>query len=502
MHAHSPARVPGRVRLWSLSEDVLVEVGPDGDHLVAFTQWGEIRVDDASQPVRESLQRMCLGPVAVDNLPMIGDSRQPWRNGHGGVLSNVAGRDPESWSRIRPVLERLGNCVVQSLGLDDKSGPALSVVPVSRQARFWQPPVVDPHRPIRLSRFVAVRASGGEMVLESPIARHRVVLHRPLPCWVASSLDTPTTVAAVAEQLAVAVPVLADIVGYLVGSGMVLVGDPDQPEHFAEDTDADLIPWSHHDLQFHGHSRLGRPGSHSGAVFPYVDRLPAAPVVKPPPDGPRVQLHRPTIAELAERDLSLTEAIETRRTYRDWSERPLTAEQVGELLFRVARIRWTKLASAAGGATYAISDRPYPSIADLYELELYLSIDRCTGLRRGSHHYDPRRHSLTLINDSERDLADILDMAQVAAGSTQRPAVLITVTTRIARLSWMYSGIAYSSTLRHVGALQQTLHLVATAMGLASSALAVSDGAAADEALRLEWPKEVSVGEFIVGARQ
>jgi SagB-type dehydrogenase family enzyme len=492
MFVHPPARVPERVRLWSLSEDVLVEVGPGGDHLVALTQWGEIRIDDARPSVRESLQRMCLGPVAVDNLPMV-DDHQPWQD------------DPEPLARIRPVLELLGSCVVQSLGLDDQGGPVLSVVPVSRQAGFWMPPEILPLRPIRLSRFVAVRVSGGELVMESPIAQHRVLLHRPLAGWVCSSLDTPTTVSAAAEQLDMAVPVLADIVAYLVGCGMVLLGEPGppgQPPRFAEDADPDLIPWSHHDLQFHSHSRLGRRRGFSGAVFPHVDRLPAAPVITPPPDGHRVQLYRPTMPDLADNDLSLTEAIETRRTHRDWSERPLTAEQVGELLFRVARIRWTKLAAAAGGATYAISDRPYPSIADLYELELYVSADRCTGLRRGSHHYDPRRHALTLINDSERDLSDILDTAMVAAGGTRRPAVLITMTTRIARLSWMYSEIAYSSTLRHVGALQQTLHLVATAMGLASAALAVSDGAVADEALRLDWPKEVSVGEFLVGARQ
>jgi SagB-type dehydrogenase family enzyme len=90
----------------------------------------------------------------------------------------------------------------------------------------------------------------------------------------------------------------------------------------------------------------------------------------------------------------------------------------------------------------------------------------------------------------------------VAAGSTQRPPVLVTMTTRLARLSWIYSGIAYATTLKHVGALQQTLHLVATAMGLASTALAVDDGVAVDRALRLDWPTEVSVGDFLIGVRR
>ena len=147
----------------------------------------------------------------------------------------------------------------------------------------------------------------------------------------------------------------------------------------------------------------------------------------------------------------------------------------------------------------ALTDEP-TSTSDLYELELYLTVDRCAGLGRGSYHYDPREHALTLISNSEAELAELLDTAKVAAGSSKRPPVLITVTTRITRLSWRYGAIAYATTLRHVGALQQTLHLVATAMGLVSSALAVSDGTTADDALRLSWPSEVSVGEFVVGS--
>src|SRR5262249_7749043 len=122
-------------------------------------------------------------------------------------------------------------------------------------------------------------------------------------------------------------------------------------------------------------------------------------------------------------------------------------------------------------------------------------------LPSGNYHYDPEDHVLTLVSDSEPALGELLDIAMVAAGCTRRPPALITMTTRIARLSWMDSGIAYATTLRHVRALQQPLHLRATAMGLSSMALPVSDGELVDEALRLDWPTEVSVGEFVVGVR-
>ena len=72
---------------------------------------------------------------------------------------------------------------------------------------------------------------------------------------------------------------------------------------------------------------------------------------------------------------------------------------------------------------------------------------------------------------------------------------------RIARLSWMDGPVAYSLTPKQVGELQQTFLLVARAMGLACQAPAIVDGTA-DEALRLDWPNEVSVGEFLVGFEQ
>jgi SagB-type dehydrogenase family enzyme len=516
MHFPSDDRVPARLRLLSLSEDVLVEVGTDADRLVAFTRWGEIVIEDAGQPVREGLQRMSLGPVSIENLPGVGESFLHWQDGR-------ADESCEPWYRFWRVLERLGCCVQQSLGLDDDSEPVLSVEPVCRGAQFWLPPAVDVRQPIRLSRFMAIRAENDELLLESPLSRCKVVLHRPPAAWLIGSLGRPTTVAELARLLRIPPPVVADVVAYLLASGMVLAaerGQPDATPAFAEDNDPTLVPWSHHDLMFHARSRMGRHGEPSGAVFPHADRMTAPPVTRDPPPGDRFPLPRPRLAELAEHDPSLTEVVERNRAHRDSDrpqpqqhqpqqhqpertlpERALTAELLGELLYRVARIRWTKMVRTVDGISYMVSDRPYPSTADLYELELYLSLDRCAGLPRGNYHYDPREHTLTLLGSTEAELVELMDTATVAAGSTRRPAAVITVTSRIARLAWMYSGIAYATTLKHVGALQLMLQLEATAMGLASGAVAVGDGVTADLALRLDWPAEVSIGEFIVGGR-
>jgi len=146
-----------------------------------------------------------------------------------------------------------------------------------------------------------------------------------------------------------------------------------------------------------------------------------------------------------------------------------------------------------------VSGRPYPSAGSLYELDLYLTFDPCAGLRRGIYHYDPQGHALTLINENPAHTDEMLDNAMVLTGSRRRPPTLITMTARMGRLSWVYDGISYTTTLKHVGVLQQTLYLVATMLGLAPCALAIGDSEVATAAFELDWPAEVSVGEFVVG---
>jgi len=488
----SRGRTTARIRLWSLREDVLVEADPDVDRLVVINRWGETRIDDADKIVRESLRRMSLGPISLDNVLAPEDP-----------APGVTGARRSAWAHLERVLEQLSGSVVHSLGLRDGEGPLLSAVPIVRAASFRLPDI-DPRRPVRLSKFAAMRAVDDELLLESPLAQYQVILHREIAARVVAAVSTAMSITELAPALKIDEPVVADIVAYLAATGIVLVGerDPGGAARFAEDEDPSLIRWSHHDLLFHSRSRMGRYGGPTGAVFPHAELLPSPPLVKPVPKGPRYPLHRPVLPDLAAEDPPLTTVIEGAALCPELSERELTAEQVGELLFRTARIRSISPASAGADVTYRISDRPYLSIYGLHELELYVSLNRCSGLPRGIYHYDPKDHVLTLINDSQSELDELLDYASVAARTTRRPPVLITITARVARSSWMYGGIAYSLTLTHVGALQQTLCLVATAMGLAPCVPAIDPGDVTDSALHLDWPAEIGVGEFIVGYRR
>jgi SagB-type dehydrogenase family enzyme len=527
MDAGAGATAP--THLWSLREDVLVEDGPEQNRLVVVTKWGEFDIDSADDIVRASLRRMSLGPISLENVLARGVSGDDEQVGP-VVTRRYRNGTRQEWAHLRQVLDLLSSSVVRSLGLGDGDSPLLSAIPIARFASLVLPHV-DVYRPIRLSRFAAMRPYDGDLLMESPLSQYHVVLHRRLASAVATALSAPTSVAEVADLIRAPQAIVAEIVAYLAGTGIVLLGTRAEKEteprsettaddtrsvaaqsvtaqsvtaqsddaRFAEDRDPVLLRWSHHDLLFHSRSRMGRYGGQSGAVFPHADKLPTPELVKPVRAGRRFGLYRPRIEDLAATDPPLTRLLENAKLCDDLSDRQLTEEQVGELLFRAARIRSVASGSTGTDVRYDISDRPYLSIYGLYELELYVSAHKCAGMPRGTYHYDPQQHVLTLVNGSELELDELLDGARVAARTSLQPPMLITLTARVARSSWMYGGIGYSLALTHVGALQQTLCLVANAMGLAACAPAVDPGDITNSALRLDWPAEVGIGEFLVG---
>nr|WP_091673705.1 SagB/ThcOx family dehydrogenase [Amycolatopsis marina] len=471
------------VRLWSLRQDALVEMDQTSDSLVVVTTWGEFDLSGADPMVYESLRRMRLGPVSLHNVTSGTPSE--------GVVGD-SGTDV-SPAALEKVLEQLSGSVVHSLGLSDGQAPLLSVIPVVDTPAFT-PVTVAASSPVRLSRFVSMRPSEGKLLLESPTAQFAVALEQPLAVQIVAALTTRTSVGEIGTQSQASASVVADVVTYLVAAGVVLVGNEDLV--FAEDTDPALRTWSHHELSFHRKSRRrqGVAPVELGAEHEVVP----PPLVRPRPAGRSVPLHRPTLPSATSAGDSLTGLLETDHVCPEFSTTGLTSEALGELLFRAARVRSIGPAHLPLGGTHEVSQRPYFNIACFYELELYLCVNRCAGLDRGVYHYEPREHALTLINEDDIDLENMLDMAKAAAASTLQPSVLLSVTARMELTAWWLDGAAYSTALMHFGALQQTLYLTAKSMGLSAHAVPVDDNDIVERALGLNWPAEIGIGECVL----
>src|SRR5204862_8072859 len=126
-----------------------------------------------------------------------------------------------------------------------------------------------------------------------------------------------------------------------------------------------------------------------GATYRFLEQLSPLPAVVPPRSAAVVPLDQPDLAHLAETDRPFTAVLEARRSIRQYGDPPITVRQLGEFLYRVARVRQRALPEPPGGRPYEVSSRPYPSGGATYDLELYVAVNACVDLPAGLYHYTP-----------------------------------------------------------------------------------------------------------------
>jgi SagB-type dehydrogenase family enzyme len=220
--------------------------------------------------------------------------------------------------------------------------------------------------------------------------------------------------------------------------------------------------------------------------------------------GQAHELFRPDADRLERDDPSLAWVQAQRRSIREFdAARPITDRQLGEFLFRVARVtgyREEEVSTPGGPVRQDFAGRPYPAGGGLYELELYAVIQACNHLAPGLYHYDPAGHRLIRLRERTPEVAALLrDAAESTATPEDTLQVLLILAARFPRLAWKYESIAYALTLKHVGVLFQTMYLTATAMGLAPCAIGGGDADLFARAAGTDYYAETSVGEFLLG---
>ncbi len=323
-----------------------------------------------------------------------------------------------------------------------------------------------------LDRFACLRRAGQDWVLESPLAGTRFLFPDP------SRLDIPVIRRALAAE------------GFL---------ETERPKD--DPRDEALAQWEFHDLLFHWHHRPGWHADPIGGIFPFVGQLDPLPGVRPPWPGRRIAL--PGAPDDAGGE-SLARVLERRRSERVYDEdRPISLADLGALLDRAARIL-DRSTVQVGGITGKVCDfevtrRPYPTGGASYELEIYPVVDRCDGLESGFYHYDAATHELVAIASRTPDVEAIVEDARVATGHLANPQIVLAFSARFARVMWKYRAIAYGVTLRNVGALYQTLYLVATDLGLSPCGLGTGNSARFARVTGLDPVVEGTVGDFILG---
>ena len=165
-------------------------------------------------------------------------------------------------------------------------------------------------------------------------------------------------------------------------------------------------------------------------------------------------------------DLSLEQAIQRRRSVRDFSDVALSNVELGQLLW------------AAQGITHRTKRfRAAPSAGALYPLEAYVVTNT------GVYHYEPQRHQLrqTMSTDVRKAL---FNAALRQEPVRDAPAVLVLAGV-YERTAKKYRGRAERYVHMEAGHAAQNLLLQAVALGLASVPIGAFDDDEVRQALAL-----------------
>jgi SagB-type dehydrogenase family enzyme len=345
-----------------------------------------------------------------------------------------------------------------------------------------------------LSRFAYCHKDDQKLVLGTPLYPAKIVLDDWRGAAIIAQLVQPQNCYSLTKIPDISENVAQMFLNLLVSAQML--SEVTENERDREQENDMLAQWEFHDLLFHARSRLGRHDRPFGKTYRFLGKIPPLPAVKTQKANEIITLYKPDLQKLKEIDVPFTRVLEQRKSIRTHGEKPITVQQLGEFFYRCARVK-----DIVTREFIECSDRPYPNGGACYEIEFYPVINTCENISSGLYHYCPQHHQLKKISDRNSYIETLLKNAQNATGEQHLPQILIILTARFSRVSWVYESIAYSLILKHVGIIYQTMYLVATAMNLAPCALGTGNSDLFAKALKINYYGESSVGEFILGSK-
>jgi SagB-type dehydrogenase family enzyme len=206
--------------------------------------------------------------------------------------------------------------------------------------------------------------------------------------------------------------------------------------------------------------------------------------VKTYADAERVELPDPRSDGY--QGLALEEAIEVRRSARDYSSEPLSLEGLSHLLH-----------AAQGITAEQWGFRAAPSAGALYPIELYVVVHNVTGLGRGLYHYAVQEHGLELLRPG--DFRTAVMQAGLGQDFLGRANVCLVLSAVFQRTRWRYRERTYRYVTLEAGHIGQNVYLSATSMGLGACAVGAFFDAQFNDLLGLDGKEEAVLYVLSVG---
>lgn len=169
------------------------------------------------------------------------------------------------------------------------------------------------------------------------------------------------------------------------------------------------------------------------------------------PKAPKVKLELPK----KEGGMPLWQAINLRRSLRNFSRKAMTKDVLSQLLWASQGITLEAM---------GFEFRAAPSAGALYPVETYLVIHNVEGVDSGVYHYAVRSHELERLKPG--DFRQAVSSAALDQDMAYSAAAVFIWTAIFERSKWKYSERAYRYVYLDAGHIAQNLALAAVSAGL------------------------------------
>lgn len=232
--------------------------------------------------------------------------------------------------------------------------------------------------------------------------------------------------------------------------------------------------------RFHYETRLTWRGA-IGDIFHKKPKKP--PQYKSYPEVEKIELPKPKYS-----GITVEEALKKRRSIRNYSTKPITKEQLSQLLFA---------AQGVTGKMYGTALRTAPSAGALYPFEVYVVVNNVQDLPRGIYHYCVLNHAIELVKAGDfRDKVTDAGLKQEMLGDAGATFILSAIFDRV-RHKYGERGLRY--VYMEAGHISQNIYLQAVSLGMGS----VCAGAFLDEKVNklidIDGQKEAAIYLHAVG---
>jgi SagB-type dehydrogenase family enzyme len=207
-------------------------------------------------------------------------------------------------------------------------------------------------------------------------------------------------------------------------------------------------------------------------------------VYKTYPNNKKIKLEKPTINS----ELTLDEVLKNRKSIRNFSNKPLSKQQLSYLLWASTGIQRKE---------YGYEFRTAPSAGALYPIETYLVINNVEDIPTGVYHYSIKDHELEEIKVGDFRV----QTAEAALGQDMcvTASIVFIWTAIFDRSKWKYGQRAYRYIYLDAGHIGENLALAAAYIDLGSCQIGALFDGEVNKIIDVDGIKESTIYMSVVG---